>query len=173
MKKKERAPNNRQKKPNPRKTQKKPHSAMGVGDSTTIFTETAHIPDRDQVFSEVPSPDQPAGGILEEDKELWSGDLEDIEKGNRDTHGDTVDELAQGRQTSSLLREERLYEKQRGLKNTKTSSLPENENPVHNPYETMSKNELLMRAEALGVPRRDLMTKRELIRHIIAAREAG
>ena len=143
-------------------------------DRNTIFTETAHIPDRDQIFSESPPQEEMGSGIIEEDRDLWSGDMEEIVKGERDTNKDTVEELAEGRKTRSLLREERMYEEQRdGNKRKTIASLPDTDERPRNPYEKMSKEQLLERAHALGVPGRDRMTRRELIRHIIAARRAG
>lgn len=66
-----------------------------VDDVKTIIDESAHIPDRDQVFSSSSHPvsTRPSGENDAHD-DSWSGDLEDEVKGDRDSAGDAVDELA-------------------------------------------------------------------------------
>jgi RNA polymerase-binding protein DksA len=77
--------------------QTKKHRVLrsSVEDAKTIIDESAHIPDRDQVFSSSSQPvsTRPSGENDAHD-DSWSGDLEEEVKGDRDSAGDAVDELA-------------------------------------------------------------------------------
>jgi RNA polymerase-binding protein DksA len=77
--------------------QTKKHAAVrnSAEDAKTIIDESAHIPDRDQVFSSSShSVSTRPSGENDAHDDSWSGDLEDEVKGDRDSAGDAVDELA-------------------------------------------------------------------------------
>jgi hypothetical protein len=137
-------------------------------DESIILDEAMHFPDRDQVFGSTLPQLASSGGIMEESRDFWSGDLEDIIKGERDIHQDTVNELAHGRNPNSLLKEERRYEELRdSLTGRGAPALAAQRVANRSLLEGMSDRELFILADTLGIPDREKMCKGELIRKII------
>lgn len=117
-------------------------------DGGTIFTETGHIPDRDQTFGvdhkEFPGEATPGLG--------WSGDEEDAVKGDRDNELDAFDDLSHvGHITRAEAKAPSRLPTPAAIAGNHSGDL-----------EGLTEAELSERAKALGIPGRQRMGRLQL-----------
>lgn len=127
-----------------------------TADEKTILSDSAHIPDRDQIFGishkQYPAPDP---SVSE-----WEGDHEDQVKGERDFKHDTVYEL----ESVSMISDG--YIERQTSASTPTTVYPTDE---HDVFFNLEDEELQERASALSIAGRTQMTRPELINALRAA----